>query len=151
VTHPTRRSGPARGIAGGLAALALTAASVAAAAAEDTPRVGLELNKLEPVEGACRAYMVFRNQTDHDFEGFKLDLVMFDPDGIISGRLAVQAAPLAADKTVVRLFDIQGLACDQIDRVLMNGVLACDTESGETPNCQAMAEPSSKATTGFFK
>lgn len=121
---------------GSMIAVAAPAASAQDEAAES--RVTVELNKLEDRDEACRAYMVFGNRTDRPFDEFKLDLVMFAPDGVISRRLAVDAAPLAAGRTVVKLFDVGGLACADIGRILING--------GTCPaadDCVALIEPSS--------
>ena len=44
--------------------------------------------------------------------------------------MAFDLAPLPAKKTAVRLFDLPGLACDGIEHVLINDVIACH-EVGE--------------------
>ena len=49
----------------------------------------IELTQLETVEGACRAYLLFENKSGSAFDSLKLDLVMFDPNGVINKRLAV--------------------------------------------------------------
>lgn len=113
--------------------------------------VRVELNKLEPQDGACRAYLVFENQTDQNFSGLTLDLVMFDKDGVIGKRLAVNAAPLPASKTSVKLFDIDGLTCADIGRILINDALDCADSGGEVPNCVALIEPSSRSEVAFEK
>jgi hypothetical protein len=113
--------------------------------------LGVELNKLEPQDGACRAYLVFQNQTQNSFSGLTLDLVMFDQEGVIAKRLAVNAAPLPADKTSVKLFDIEGLACDNIGRILINDALDCQGESGEISDCVALIDPSSRSQAPLVK
>lgn len=111
----------------------------------------IELNKLEPLDSACRAYLLFENRTNEHFISLKLDLVMFDPQGIISRRLAVEGGPLPAGKTSVKLFDIRDLACQSLDRLLLNGVLNCTTPQGERHDCLPMIETTSRASTEFFK
>jgi hypothetical protein len=113
--------------------------------------VGIELNKLESVSDACRAYLVFENRTDTAFDPFKLDLVMFDGDGVIAKRVAVEAGPLPAGKTSVKLFDVTGLGCANIRRVLLNSVMACDTPANTTPDCTALAKPASRTEAAFIK
>ncbi len=115
----------------------------AVALASDSLRI--ELNKLETEGSACRAYLVFENSTQHNFSGLTLDLVLFDKAGIITKRLAVDAAPLPADKTSVKLFDIEGLACDS------NDVLNCKDESGEIANCVAQITPASRSDVPLVK
>lgn len=115
--------------------------------------VRIELNKLEPLETACRAYLLFENRTSGDFQSLKLDLVMFDSEGIINRRLAVEGGPLPAGKTSVKLFDIDGISCDAVHRVLLNAALTCNGAEGEREreNCLRMIETSSRTGAEFFK
>lgn len=129
------------------AASAMLAASPATAAAEFT----VELNKLEPVKTACRAYLVVRNGGEAALSSLRLDLVMFGADGVIARRLAVETAPLSAGKTSVRLFDLEGTACDDISRVLLNDVLTCRSEAGDLPDCLSRIETSSRAAAEFIR
>lgn len=128
--------------------------SVAAGAEESSSgpeRLRVELNKLESMDSACRAYLLFENRTASTFSALKLDLVMFNPDGVISRRLAVEGGPLPAGKTSVKLFDIDGVTCSSVDRVLLNGVLACSDEQGDRNDCLARIETSSRSSADFFK
>jgi hypothetical protein len=111
----------------------------------------IELNKLESVEGACRAYMLFENKSGTAFDSLKLDLVMFDPNGVINKRLAVEGAPLPVGKTSVKLFDIQGLACAEVDRILLNDVLSCRGPGGEISDCLIEIDTTSRNSVLFFK
>lgn len=130
------------------AALLLLTWACAAQAAEG---LRIELNKLEPTDSACRAYLLFQNNTAGPFESLKLDLVMFDPEGIINKRLAVEGGPLPAGKTSVKLFDIEGVSCDAVSRVLLNGVLACTGPEGDRDNCLDMIQTASRSGAEFFK
>ena len=111
----------------------------------------VELNKLEPNEGDCRAYLVLENKSASAFESLKLDVVVFDTDGIVAKRLAVEAAPLPLDKTSLKVFDIGGLACDRVGRVLLNEVMTCEDASQERGDCLALMSTSSKALIPFIK
>jgi len=114
-----------------------------APAGAQTGGIGLELNKLAPVDGGCRAFFVVRNDGDTAFDSLDLDLVTFRPDGVVGARFQVELAPLAADKTVVKPFDFADVACEDIDRVLLNAVVACAPP--EPAACLAMIEPTSLA------
>lgn len=118
---------------------------------ESSGSLRVELNKLEPTDTACRAYLLFENGTSLDFGTLKLDLVMFNPEGIINRRLAVEGGPLPAGKTSVKLFDIDGVACDSVDRVLLNGVLACSDAQGDRSDCLTLIETGSRSGADFFK
>jgi hypothetical protein len=131
-----------------------TAAPAPAAAAPSAP-ITLDLNKLEPLPGSspgCRAYIVVANPDPKPIPKLTIDVILFNNDGVIARRLALDLAPLAARKTSVRLFDLQGLPCDDIGQVLVNDVLACETgdDSGKPADVQRQAcldrlSPSSRA------
>lgn len=107
----------------------------AAAQQQGTPGVALELNMLEAREGGCRTHFVVRNDTASPYESFKLDLVVFGQDGVIARRLAVEAAPLRANKSTVKAFELQQLPCDRIGQILVNDVIGCRDAEGEKADC----------------
>ncbi|MEJ1975777.1 MAG: Tat pathway signal protein [Acetobacteraceae bacterium] len=132
---------PARAADAPAPAPAPTAAPAAAPApAPAAAPITLELNKLEVLaQGGpgCRAYFVVANADAKPIPQYRVDLILFGTDGVIARRLAFDLSPLAARKTAVRLFDLQGLPCDQIDHLLVNDVLACQTgEDSGTPTDQ---------------
>lgn len=131
------------------ALLALLAAT-GPARTEPAP-LGLELNKLEPMDNACRAYLVLHNPSDDGFASLKLDLVMFDADGVVARRLAVEGGPLPAGKTSLKVFDVADIACARIGRILLNDVLACSGASGPYDNCLARIEPTARGAVPFIK
>jgi hypothetical protein len=108
------------------------------ATAQDGAPIRIELNKLTPREGACEAYLVLRNPGGAALETLRLDLVMFDGDGVIARRLAVEAGPVLPDKTSVRAFLIDGLACEAVGTMLLNDVAACADVSGPRADCLGM-------------
>jgi hypothetical protein len=98
--------------------------------------LAIELNKLEPQKDSCRAYVVITNNSSTAYQALKLDLVVFQPDGVIGRRFALDLAPLLAQKRSVKLFDFD-TPCDQVGSLLINDVLECDGETGSIPNCLA--------------
>ena len=111
----------------------------------------IELNKLEPNNEACRAYLVLENRAPQAFEALKLDLVMFDPEGVVAKRLAVEAAPLPAGKTRLKVFDVSGLSCDRIGRTLLNDVLTCKDGAGARNDCLDLISTSARNGLSFIK
>lgn len=107
--------------------------------------LNVELNKLEPHGEACRLYLVFANDTAREFSAFKLDLVFFGREGVIAKRLAVDAAPLKARRTSVRLFDLPDIDCTGIGRILVNDVLECSEGREEVGECHSLVTVSSRA------
>lgn len=104
------------------------ALSICAAAASAAP-VEIELNKLEPRDGGCQAWLVARNMGEAAHDSLRLDVVLFDRAGVIARRLAVEAGPLPANKTVVKAFVAEGLACETVGSLLLNDVLSCGGDS----------------------
>lgn len=114
------------------------------ALAEDAD-VAVELNKLEAQGGGCRIHLVIRNSTAQAFEAYKLDLVLFGPDGIIARRIAVEVAPLRAKKKSVKLFDVADLACPAVGSILINDVLECRGGGADRADCIDALDVSSRA------
>ena len=99
--------------------------------------ISLELNKLEASDKGCRAYVVVSNPTDTTYDAYKLDLVMFQPDGIIGRRFAVDLAPLRPSKRTVKLFELDDIQCDGIGSFLINDVMECRSSAGPVDDCLA--------------
>lgn len=134
-----------------LGAAALAPATFTAAQEANEPIATLELNKLEARSGACSAFLVAKNAISEKISSLNLDLVVFDQDGVIARRLAVDMGPLRSHKTVVKAFTIDGLACAQIDRLLLNDVISCQGESGTIDDCVDRVDTSSRHPTPFIK
>jgi hypothetical protein len=114
--------------------LANAATAEPASPAEATSTT-IELNKLEPADKGCRAYMVVNNAMDTTYQSFKIDLVLFQTDGVIGRRFSIELAPLRPKKKSVKLFEIDGIACDKIGSLLINDVMECKADAGPVPNC----------------
>ena len=106
-----------------------------ASSAPAAPSTSIELNKLEAADKGCRAYMVVNNPTDTAYQSFKIDLVLFQTDGVIGRRFSIDLAPLRAVKKSVKLFEIDGIACDKIGSLLINDVMECKSDAGPLDNC----------------
>ncbi len=121
----------------------------APASAQDTPTtqtkasedsaggISLELNKLEASDKGCRAYVVVSNPTSTTFDAFKLDLVMFQTDGVIGRRFALDLAPLRPSKRAVKLFELDGTKCDEIGSFLINDIMECRADGTAADDCLA--------------
>jgi hypothetical protein len=113
---------------------ALTSVPVIAQAPADTKKsaasISLELNKLEPANGGCRAYFVVENRTAESMKELRLDTFIFDAGGQITRRIGLTFPDIRPDRTKVVPFDLSGAACPEIGRVLVNDVLACTAASG---------------------
>jgi hypothetical protein len=112
-----------------------TAAGAEPTATAEAASTTIELNKLEPADKGCRAYMVVNNATDTNYQSFKIDLVLFQTDGVIGRRFSIELAPLRPKKKSVKLFEIDGIVCDMIGSLLINDVMECKADAGLVPNC----------------
>ena len=113
--------------------------------------IRVELNRLEPAGAACRPNLVLVNGTPLTLTAFRLDMVMFDGDGIVADRLAVDASPLLPGKTSLIVFEVPAMACGGIGRMLINDVIACDGGPDAPGGCLGMIEPSSRTDVALFK
>jgi hypothetical protein len=116
----------------GMIALILTVTTATA----DEGRLGIELNKFEPADGGgCRAFFLFRNQTDNSFEDFEMSLAILDSNGVIDRLLSIDAAPLPVQRTVLKLFEIPEIECSNISEVLLHDLPACKPQNAEPLDC----------------
>ena len=123
-----------RGGAPALRFAATTSLRSGAPAFADIPSVSVELNKLEPSGGSCRAYLVGKNESTTALKVFKLDLVLFQPDGVTSRRFAVRLAPLRPSERSVKLFVT---SCDRMSAFLINDVRNGAAQSRANGDCLA--------------
>lgn len=126
-------------------AIALTL--MAASAQADEGRLAIELNKFEPAEsGGCRAFFLFRNQTDNSFEEFEMSLAILDGNGVIDRLLSIDAAPLPVQRTVLKLFEIPEIDCSNISEILLHDLPACKPQNAEPLDCYPLLALDSKTT-----
>jgi hypothetical protein len=92
-------------------------------ATPDEP-IRLELNVLESADGRCRVSFVIENKSQAALESLKLELAVFNRDGIVQRRLATELGPVRGAKTVVKAFLVDG-TCDELGSILVNEVTAC--------------------------
>ena len=117
-------------------AVSAAAGSITAHAADVAASgTSLELNKLETTDKGCRAYVVVNNTTDVSYSAYKLDIILFQSDGVIGKRFALDLSPFKAQKKSVKLFDLEGVACDKIGSFLINEVMECKTDAGPATDC----------------
>jgi hypothetical protein len=109
--------------------------ATAQAQSESGEGITLELNKIEKSDKGCRAYVVVTNPTKISYDAFKLDLVMFQKDGIVGRRFALDLSPVRPDKRSVKLFDLDGAQCEEIGSFLVNDVMECRTSAGAPTDC----------------
>ncbi len=121
------------------------AAAPGTALGADEAALAIELNKLEDSDAGCRSIFVFDNRTGHELSRFRIDLILFDTEGVYSKQLLLDMAPLREDKKTVTSFVLDEQACDEVGSVLVNDVPWCENGSGAALDCVRMLEVSSLA------
>lgn len=132
-------------------ALALAAASSLAASPgiAQEARFGLELNSLKPADAGCRLTYVAQNATGADLEAISFEVAVFDSEGTVSRLLILEFGALTDGKTKVVQFDLAGQSCEDVSRLLVNGVAECTAAEGEAPDCLGALAPTSRTEVGF--
>ena len=115
-------------------------------------RLLVELNKFEEIDtGGCRAFFLFRNQTDKSFAGFEMSLAILDTDGVIDRLLAIDAAPLPVARTTLKLFEIPETACAGISEILLHELTSCQPQNEGEMDCFPILDLNSKTSAALVK
>lgn len=129
-----------------------TGSAAQAAPAPSSGRLTVELNKFEAGEGdSCRAFFLFRNGTGKSFSGFQMSLAILDTGGIIDQLLSIDAAPLPAARTTLKLFEIPGIACDAISQVLLHDIPVCQFQNEDATDCFPLVDLTSRTAADLVK
>jgi len=96
-----------------------------AAAQDAAAALGLELNRIDDIENACRLTFLVENTLGQDLDTLALETVLIDREGRVDRLTLFEFGALLDAVPRVRQFDIPGLACDALGRVLINGVSDC--------------------------
>jgi len=124
-----------------IAATALLSFSICqtAAFAQETAQDGkltVELNKFEDNQtGGCRAFFLFRNKTEMTLEGFEMSLAILNSSGIIDRLLTIDAAPIQAARTTLKLFEVPDIACADISEILLHELASCRPQNDDEMDC----------------
>ena len=133
----------------GGAALAVCASLPAAA---EPGRLLVELNKFEEIDdGGCRAFFLFRNQTDNSFAGFEMSLAILDTNGVIDRLLSIDAAPLPLARTTLKLFEIPDITCTGISEILLHEITSCQPQNADEMDCFPILDLNSKTSAALVK
>lgn len=133
-------------------ALAATALGFAGQASAQQNTLTVELNKFENADdGACRAFFLFRNQTGKAFEGFEMSLAVLDGNGVIDRLLNIDAAPLPVARTTLKLFEIPGVACEDISEILLHAIETCQPQNEANMDCFPIIDLTSRTAAALVK
>jgi hypothetical protein len=119
-------------------ALVLGLIPAGAALAQDAapaPVLSVELNTVETVDTACRLTFLVQNDLGADLGQLALETVILTPDGIVERLTLFDFRDLPEGRPRVRQFDLAGLTCDGIGKVLVNATTACAGEGLDPAAC----------------
>ena len=113
------------------------------AAQEDTrgasAKLRLGLDSLVPANAACRVTLVADNGLGTDISSVAYEFVFFDLLTVLDLK------SLPAGRTRVRQFDLPGIDCTGVSRLLVNDAKQCDGEGLAPDACLERLETTSKA------
>lgn len=129
----------------------LTLLALLAAPMAQAQSLNVELNKLEDAETGCQAFFLFRNGLEQNLTGFEMSLAILTSDGIIDRLLTIDAAPLPAQRTTLKLFEIPEIQCTAIGDILLHDIGACTPQNGDELDCFSFLELNSRASAALVK
>jgi hypothetical protein len=120
-------------------------------ASAQSDRLIVELNKFETIENGCRTFFLFRNKTGLSFQAFEMSLAILDKQGVIDRLLTVEAAPLKAERTTLKLFEIPETQCDGIGEILLHEIAKCEPDQDGPLDCFTVIDLQSRAAVPLVK
>ena len=135
-----------------VAALSVAALSTLPVAAQDAaaaPSLALELNALQPSDAGCRVTFLATNGLAGPIDKATFEVALFGSGGGIDRLVSLDFKTLAKGKTKVLQFELAGLQCDAVSRVLVNDVTACEGEGIAVGDCLAGLATSTRTKAEF--
>lgn len=113
------------------------------------PSIHFELNSVAAAGESCRVSFVVENKLGSLIEDLKIELVLFNKDGQINRLLSVNFGRMPLNKTRVRQFDLKGVPCSNISRLLLNNVTQCKGEKITLAFCTDAVKTTSRSSVAF--
>lgn len=132
-------------------ATALGCAATEALAQETAPKpaLSLELNGAQPSQKGCRLTFVVSNGLGAELSKAAFEIALFNEVGVVDTLTVLDFRELPAGKTKVTRFDLPGLDCARISRVLVNRATECAGEGVEPAACMRQLAPTTKSQITF--
>ena len=113
------------------------------------PALTLELNALQPSEKGCRITFVVTNTLGAGLGKAAFEIALFDEAGVVDRLTVLDFKELPAGKTKVSRFDLAGIDCGKIGRVLVNHATECSGSGIEPGACVRQLKTESRTGTRF--
>ena len=112
-------------------------------------RLSMELNRVETVDSGCQTTLVMTNDLSQDIADLGIELVLFDTEGIVNQFVLLTSGPLPAGRTRVKAFMLEQVRCEQLQRILVNGVTTCSGGEVVPETCSRQLSVTSRAPVSF--
>jgi len=135
-----------------LAIAVLTATSILPSHAQEAAEpagLSIELNALQPADVGCRMTFLAINGFATELDRASVETALFDASGGIERIVTLDFKGLSPGKTKVLQFELAGLDCADLGRVLVNDITACEGEGLESGSCLAGLSTSARADVEF--
>ena len=132
------------------AAMILGLLGVASAQAQESVgELSLEFNAAQPTEKGCRLVFVVRNGLGKPLTRAGVEFALFNAAGVVDRLTVLEFKDLPADKTKVSRFELSGVQCTDVSRLLVNAVTSCEGEGVAPDACKAALKLSNKTDLQF--
>lgn len=116
---------------------ALCATPTLAQEVEPAAALALELNALTPSDTGCRVTFLATNGLGASLDRAAVEMALFDTAGAIERIVTLDFTELSPGKTKVLQFELAGLDCTDVGRVLVNDITTCEGEGLAPEACLA--------------
>ncbi|MGB3390666.1 MAG: hypothetical protein WBA88_22100 [Pseudaminobacter sp.] len=114
-----------------------------------SPSLDLELNAAQPSEKGCRLTFVVANKLGSDLSKAAFEIALFNDAGVVDRLTVLDFKDLPKEKTKVIRFDLPGVDCARISRVLINQATECAGTDVEPGACMGRLKLNSRTDTVF--
>lgn len=119
-------------------AIILAASPAMAQEAQVQGALDLDLNAMQATDTGCKVAFVAKNGLEGDIDTVAFEMALFGTDGGLQQLVTLEFADLTAGKTKVLQFNLPGVDCGSVGRILINDVTACDGDIAETACLDAL-------------
>jgi hypothetical protein len=132
-----------------MAFLPLAAWPAQAQQAASASEITLELNGAEPSDKGCRLTFVVNNGLGAELTKAAYEIALFNEAGVVDRLTVLDFKELPAGKTKVTRFDLSGVDCAKISRILVNHATECAGEGVEPAACLRKLKTAAKTEITF--
>jgi hypothetical protein len=118
-------------------------------AQDATPALTLELNGAQTSDKGCRLTFVVNNSLGAELTKAAFEIALFNEAGVVDRLTVLDFKELPAGKTKVTRFDLAGVDCAGISRILVNNATECAGEGVEPAACLRKLKTAAKAGIAF--